>query len=66
MNFKPEIFKQLLATFQSELEEGMHELINGLVALEKLNNDSAQRTIIIDKIFRIAHNLKGAGSRLEY
>lgn len=64
MNFSPELMRQLLATFEGELSEGANTLINGLVELEQQANNPGERQIIIEKVFRTAHNLKGAASGL--
>ncbi|HTM63026.1 MAG TPA: response regulator [Gammaproteobacteria bacterium] len=64
MPFNPELMKQLLATFQAELEEGANTLINGLVDLEKHSNIPEKRAEDIESIFRTAHNLKGAARGL--
>lgn len=64
MNFSPELLKQLLNTFQTELEEGSTVLINGLVDLEQQANDPEIRKESIENIFRTAHNLKGAARGL--
>jgi chemotaxis protein histidine kinase CheA len=59
MTFSPEMLKELLSTFQCELEESAISLINGLVELEKAGDDKKTRTENIEIIFRTAHNLKG-------
>ena len=56
--------KQLIATFQNELNDGMTILSNGLISLEKNSNDSKNRQEVIETIFRTAHNLKGASRGL--
>lgn len=63
MTFSPELLKELIATFQTELQEGASVLVNGLVSLETAT-DSAKRKEDIETIFRTAHNLKGASRSL--
>lgn len=63
MTFSPELFKELIATFQSELEEGTNVLVNGLVSLET-TTDTEKRSNDIETVFRTAHNLKGASRGL--
>lgn len=64
MGFSPELLKQLIATFQCELDDGIVELTNGLVELEKCGSDHAAKSVLIEKVFRTAHNLKGASRGL--
>lgn len=64
MTFSPEVFKKLLSTFQTELDEGVNTLVNGLVELENADKDSSARSAMIESLFRTAHNLKGASRGL--
>lgn len=64
MNFSPELLKQLVDTFQDELREGANTLVNGLVDLEKDDQQPEQRASNIESVFRTAHNLKGAARGL--
>jgi len=60
MNLDPDLLKQIIATFKSELEEQSQLITNNLLALEKGVQDKEERIKIIDAIFRSAHNIKGA------
>ena len=51
--------KELMATFQKELEEHLSTLNRGLLALEK-NPPFDERNNLLTGIFRAAHSLKGA------
>lgn len=64
MGLDPELFKQLITTFQSELEEQSQLITDGLLQLEKSAKDEAARIKIIETIFRAAHNIKGASRSL--
>lgn len=64
MSFSPELLKQLVVTFQGELDEGAVDLTNGLLELEKCVSDHAGKSELIEKVFRTAHNLKGASRGL--
>ena len=59
MPLSDKMLKQLMATFQAELEEHLSTLNKGLLALEK-NPTSEERDNLLTNIFRAAHSLKGA------
>lgn len=65
MPLDPKLIKQLLETFQGELEEQLQIMTAGLLLLEKGNlaDDVYQENI--EAIFRAAHNLKGAARSLD-
>jgi two-component system chemotaxis sensor kinase CheA len=54
-----ELLKRLLVTFKVEAEEHVGAISSGLIELEKVSSTEGQ-TEIIEKVFREAHNLKGA------
>lgn len=54
-----ELLKKLLVTFRIEADEHLQTMSSGLLALEKTPAE-AQRTEIVETIFRAAHSLKGA------
>lgn len=60
MPLDPEVMKQLLATFQTELEERLQTITDGLLTLEKTHNKKGDSQKIIEAIFRAAHNIKGS------
>jgi two-component system chemotaxis sensor kinase CheA len=59
MDFDPNLMKLLIDMFQVELDESTQAITEGLLALEKSNLPETERTIIINNIFRAAHNIKG-------
>lgn len=64
MNLDPELMKQLVATFQTELSEQSQVITDGLLQLEKNNLAEGEREKIIEVIFRAGHNIKGAARGL--
>ncbi|MBV9575896.1 MAG: hybrid sensor histidine kinase/response regulator [Gammaproteobacteria bacterium] len=64
MGLDPELMKQLIITFQSELEEQNQLMTDGLLQLEKGVQNEEERIKIIETIFRAAHNIKGASRSL--
>lgn len=64
MPLDPELYKQLLETFSTELEEHTQDIINGLLALEKNNLSDDESRKMIEIIFRSAHNIKGTSYSL--
>lgn len=64
MALETEVLKQLLATFQTELEENLQVITEGLFRLEKNNKKKSSQTKVIEEIFRAAHNIKGAARGL--
>lgn len=64
MDMSPELYKQLLVTFQAELDEGLLVISTGLIELEQCSSDAEKRKALIEKIFRTAHNIKGASRSL--
>lgn len=65
MPLDPELFKQLIESFTTELEEHLLAITNGLLTLEKnnLSSDEYKKTLAV--IFRSAHNIKGTAFSLE-
>lgn len=60
MPLDPELVKQLVETFKTELEEQLQVITAGLLNLEKgVSNDEDWKKII-ESIFRSAHNIKGS------
>ncbi|MDF1654270.1 MAG: hybrid sensor histidine kinase/response regulator [Coxiellaceae bacterium] len=64
MEFDPEIYKELMKTFKGEFDEQIEELTESLLELEKPKK-STDRSELINKIFRIAHTIKGASRGVE-
>lgn len=64
MGLDPEIFKQLIETFKTELEEQLQVITNGILSLEKNDLDDSKRVKTIASIFRAAHSIKGAARSL--
>jgi len=62
MDLNPEFLKGLIATFRSELDEGLQVITEGILRLEKQDLDHPGAADTIDKIFRAAHNIKGAAA----
>lgn len=60
MDIESEQFKQLLETFSDELDERLQDINDGLLKLEKNSLNPADFNIVVEKIFREAHNIKGA------
>ncbi len=57
---RDEVFeKQLLATFQAELEEHLATLDQGLLAVEQGLSEK-EKGAVLEELFRAAHSLKGA------
>ncbi|MDF1795071.1 MAG: hybrid sensor histidine kinase/response regulator [Coxiellaceae bacterium] len=65
MEFDPEIYKELIKTFQGEFDEQIEELTECLLRIEKMDNKSEVDSDLINKIFRIAHTIKGASRGIE-
>ncbi|MFP4476268.1 MAG: response regulator [Desulfatibacillaceae bacterium] len=59
MDRKEKIRRQLLVTFQAELEEHLATLNRDLMALEE-GRDQQQRAALVSELFRAAHSVKGA------
>ncbi len=64
MPLDPEVYKQLIESFGTELEEHTQAITKGLLALEKNNLPEAEYRKIIEIIFRSAHNIKGTSYSL--
>lgn len=64
MNRREELKKQLITTFQGELEEHLETLNRNLLALEK-NPPSEERHSLLVESLRAAHSLKGAARAVE-
>jgi len=64
MSLDPELLKQLLETFNSQLDEQSQIITAGLLRLEKKNLTDVEYNKTLDTIFRSAHNLKGASRSL--
>jgi two-component system chemotaxis sensor kinase CheA len=58
MNPKEEFRRQLLVTFQAELDDHLKTLNQGLLALEE-NPPRAEQAALLTELFRAAHSLKG-------
>ena len=59
MELDPEFVRQLLETFEIELDELSQGITEGLLELEK-KHDKHERQQILQDMFRAAHNIKGA------
>jgi chemotaxis protein histidine kinase CheA len=59
MDIDPKLMKQLLETFRVELDEQLQAITQGLLHLEKHQQADARQEIL-KRIFRAAHNIKGA------
>lgn len=55
-----EFLKQVIETFKAELDENLQVITDGLLALEKQNNNPEELEKIIVGLFRSAHNIKGS------
>jgi two-component system chemotaxis sensor kinase CheA len=64
MNRHEELKRQLMVTFQAELEEHLRVLNKGLLALEEGVSQEKQESLLAD-LFRAAHSLKGAARAVE-
>jgi len=64
MEFDPELLKQLVDTFKTELDEQLQVMIDGLLQLEKKSTNAAKQAMCFEAIFRAAHNIKGASKSL--
>lgn len=64
MRFDPEIMRQLVLMFRTELLEQSQMITDGLLALEK-GTFGEQREQCLDQIFRAAHNIKGAARGID-
>ena len=59
MPLSDKMLKELMATFQAELQEHLGMLTKDLLSLEK-NPTSDERTNLLTNVFRAAHSIKGA------
>ncbi|MDH3871469.1 MAG: Hpt domain-containing protein, partial [Gammaproteobacteria bacterium] len=59
MALDPKLMEQLLETFRVELAEQLQVLTEGMLRLEK-QLEADVRKEILKRIFRAAHNIKGA------
>ncbi len=59
MDIDPKLMEQLLETFRVELDEQLQAITEGLLRLEKHQQADARQEIL-KRIFRSAHNIKGA------
>ncbi len=64
MSLDPELLKQLLESFKTELDEHVQAITNGLLQLEKNNLSEDEYNQTIETIFRLAHNIKGTAYTL--
>ncbi len=64
MGIDPELLKQLIDTFKSELFEQTQIMTHALLELEKKNKSIDEINKVIETIFRCAHNIKGASRSL--
>lgn len=64
MPFDPELLKQLIESFYTELDEHAQVIIKSLLILEKGNLSNDEYTKAIKDIFRSAHNIKGTSRGL--
>ncbi|HSW71263.1 MAG TPA: hybrid sensor histidine kinase/response regulator [Gammaproteobacteria bacterium] len=59
MDLDPALLKQLIETFQVELEEQLQVITDALLILEKSQSSGEAFTKQIERLFRAAHNIKG-------
>lgn len=59
MKLDPKLMQQLLETFQVELEDQLQVITDGLLLLEKSQDDTTKQDTL-NGVFRAAHNIKGA------
>lgn len=59
-----ELMRMLMDTFAIELEEQIQAITDGLLVLEKGTGDK-ERRLVLENIFRAAHNVKGAARGVE-
>jgi chemotaxis protein histidine kinase CheA len=59
MDIDPKLMEQLLETFRVELDEQLQAITEGLLRLEKHQQPDVRQEIL-KRIFRSAHNIKGA------
>ena len=59
MPLSDNMLKELMATFQTELQEHLSMLTKDLLSLER-NPTSNERTNLLMNVFRAAHSIKGA------
>lgn len=64
MKLDPEMMRQLMLMFKAELSEQSQMITDGLLALEK-GVSGEQRKECLDRIFRAAHNIKGAARGID-
>lgn len=64
MKLDPEIMRQLMLMFKAELSEQSQMITDGLLALER-GVSGEQRKECLDRIFRAAHNIKGAARGID-
>lgn len=64
MSLDPEIFKKLIETFNSELNDQLQVITLDLIQLKQVELNTPQYGEIIQEIFRSAHNIKGTSRSL--
>jgi two-component system, chemotaxis family, sensor kinase CheA len=64
MDLDPELYKQLVDTFQAELDEQLQVIVDNLLLFEK---DPSTKNLEegLHAVFRAAHNIKGAARSLD-
>jgi two-component system chemotaxis sensor kinase CheA len=60
MSISARVREQLINSFRAELKEHIQTMTDGLLALEQNVMVDEDRRVVLDKIFRAAHSLKGA------
>ncbi len=60
MSISARVREQLINSFRAELKEHIQTMTDGLLALEQNVMADEDRRVVLDKIFRAAHSLKGA------
>jgi two-component system chemotaxis sensor kinase CheA len=64
MDRREELKRQLMATFQAELEEHLGTLNRGLLALEE-GRPGEEKEVLLADLFRATHSLKGAARAVD-
>ncbi|GAB6042709.1 hybrid sensor histidine kinase/response regulator [Endothiovibrio diazotrophicus] len=64
MELDADFLEQLLGVFRTELEDQLELIVDGLLTLEK-GVGGEQRHEVLHRIFRAAHNIKGAARGVE-
>jgi two-component system, chemotaxis family, sensor kinase CheA len=64
MDIDPDIYKQLLETFKSELDELVQSMQDHLMRIDELKK-ADERKPVVDELFRAAHTIKGSARSLE-